>query len=93
MHMDVSLGSLLRYVMECLGFTMIGSKVKRVHKGRYQAYVEFGGGGFIVYGIVMNLSFLARYSALVYALCHLDEIYRVNIIYVNYEGYMIRRAP
>ena len=93
MHLDVSLDSLLRYVMERLGFIMVGPKVKRVQEDRYQAYVEFGGGGFAVYGIVMDIPFFARGSALIYALCHLDEIYGVDIIDVNYEDYMIRRAP
>ncbi|XP_062217682.1 uncharacterized protein LOC133917867 [Phragmites australis] len=89
MHLDVSLGSLLCYAMERLGFTMIGQKVKRVHEGRYRAYVEFGGGGFAVYGNVMDLPFLARDSALVYALRYLEEIYGVDIIDVNYEDYII----
>ena len=54
--------------------------------------MEFGGGSFTVYGTVMDLPFLARESALVYALRHLEEIYGVDIIDVNYEDYMIRHA-
>lgn len=94
MHTDISLAAILHHVMEQLGYIVYGPTVNKAPEGKYQAHIHFCSiiNCFTIYGKALDRPYETRDSSLMYALIHVDEIFGVEIVGLNFANYLIRHA-